>query len=73
MAELQKGTWSGRWPTDEYPSDGTTLRYERKRDGAIIESQIVRCWCGIEPVFDMANGDHVCVTLDKWASQGARE
>lgn len=57
--------WSGRWPTDEFPPDGTVLRYHWRLTELRV-SRVVRVWCGVEPVFNMENGDRVFPTLEPY-------
>ena len=70
---MKKAGWSGHWPTTEYPPDGTRLRYQKMpplyapaQRPDIREACIRFCWCGIEPVFEMDNGDSVFPTLDAY-------
>lgn len=53
---MKKLGWTGNWPTDEYPPDGTRLRFGR-HGGAPQEGILLRVWCGVEPVFTMRRDD----------------
>jgi hypothetical protein len=57
--------WSGAWPTDEYPLDGTRIQWQT-RDGTTAEDTIEFVWCGIEPAFKMVGGRTVFPGLDRW-------
>ena len=59
---MKKQEWSGRWPTDEYPPQGTRIRWQDHR-GAVHEGVISFVWCGVEPVFDVS-GRSVHPSLD---------
>ena len=58
--------WSGSWPTDEYPPDGTLLRYEQASTKSVVIGRIQYLWCRCEPAFLMDNGDHVFPGLDPY-------
>ena len=62
---MEKVQWDGYWPNDQYPPDGTMIRYAHKGD--VKTGRIKRVWCGIEPTFDMDNGDHVFPSFDAYA------
>jgi hypothetical protein len=66
--KMKAHSWSGRWPTDEYPPDGARIRYERGglcADAETKESTVASVWCGVEPVIELANGDAL-FTWDPW-------
>ena len=64
---MERHGWSGRWPTDEYPSDGTRLRYEQRVPEYRVREAVIACvWMGVEPAFTMSNGDCVFPTLDAY-------
>ena len=62
---MKRHGWSGRWPTDEYPPDGTRIRF-RTSQGRKGEGVVVRVWCGVEPVIDLDTPMHIFPSFDEY-------